>query len=132
MINKMVSFTDEMHKETGYSALDYNQEQTADFFEKIITSNQFVHLTDECLMIGTITKTFFGDSLVANDVLLYVKKEFRGNGHADDAVKSFVKWASNMGADRVVMGQSTGVCGKEFKSLVTSCGFVKLGEVYAR
>jgi GNAT superfamily N-acetyltransferase len=132
MIDKMVTFTDEMHKETAYSKLKYSKEKTYSFFDKIIKAGQFVYLTDECLMVGSISSTFFGDSLVANDILIYVKKEFRGFGHAGLALSNFIKWAESKGADSIIIGQTTGVCGKEFKSLAGACGFVKLGEVYAR
>ena len=132
MIEKMLSFTDDMHEETKYSELDYNREDTAAYFENVIRANQFVHINDGCLMIGVICKTFFGDSLIADDVLLYVKKEYRCKGLAEEAVKSFVKWADDNGAKRVSLGQSTGVCGEEFKAVAKSCGFKKLGEVFAR
>ena len=132
MINKMLSFIDEMHKSTGYSELDYNRDKTELFFNEIIKHEQFIYLTRECLMIGTIDKPFFGNSLISSDVLLYVKKDYRGCGHAVKAVSDFIEWSDSQGADRVVMGQSTGVCGVEFNSLVESCGFTKIGEVFAR
>ena len=64
MINKMLSFIDEMHKSTGYSELDYNRDKTELFFNEIIKHEQFIYLTRECLMIGTIDKPFFGNSLI--------------------------------------------------------------------
>lgn len=128
----MLSFTDDMHKETRYSELDYNREDAAAYFETLISSNQFIHINDGCLMIGVIGKTFFGDSLIADDVLIYVKKKYRCKGFAEDAVNSFVKWARDNGAKRVSLGQSTGVCGEEFKAVAKSCGFKKLGEIFAR
>ena len=128
----MLSFTDEMHKTTSYKHLDYNREKTAAYFRRLIDGGKFVHLTDQCLMLGTIGRTFFGESVISSDVILYVKKEFRGEGHSAKAINEFIKWSDNNGAERISIGQSSGVCGEEFKAVAKSCGFKKLGEVFAR
>lgn len=128
----MLSFTDEMHKNTDYKYLNYDRVKTGEYFQKLIDLNQFIHLTDGCLMIGSLEKVFFGDSLIASDILIYVKKEHRGLGLSIAAVNEFIKWSENAGASRISIGRSSGVNEKEFKSLAVKCGFNKLGEVYAR
>tara|TARA_R100000951_G_scaffold25817_1_gene21919 strand:- start:3910 stop:4296 length:387 start_codon:yes stop_codon:yes gene_type:complete len=128
----MLSFTDEMHKTTNYSLFNYNREKTASSFKSIIDRNQFIYITDGCLMIGTADETFFGNSVVANDCLIYVKKEHRGRGLSKLALNKFIEWAKEVGADSIMIGQSSGVNNEEFASAAISCGFKKLGEVFAR
>ena len=128
----MLSFTDEMHSTTNYSRLDYNREKTAKSFKSLVDRNQFIYITDECLMLGTADETFFGDSVIANDCLIYVKKDYRGKGHSALAINQFVKWAEEIGVDSIMIGQSSGVSNQEFASVAKSCGFKKQGEVFAR
>lgn len=132
MIEKIMGFLDEMSTSTGYSDFDYNREKAEKYVELLISKNQFVYVTNECLMLGTVGSMFFGNDIFASDELIYVKKEFRGLGHSKAALESFVEWAESKGAKRVIVGQTTGVIGGEFSRLASSCGFFKLGEVYAR
>ena len=121
-----------MHKETRYISLDYDKEKTAKFIGRLINAGQFVYINDDCLMLGQASETFFGKSLAASDLLLYVKKESRGKGFGNSAISEFIEWADSLGCDSVAIAQSTGINNKEFNSLAKANGLKKVGECFAR
>ncbi len=132
VIDKIISLGKAMHSETGYSNLTFNESKARKYLTNLAESGQFFYVTDNCMMVAAITTPYFSDSRTAKDVLLYVDKDSRGKGVAKKAIKKYIEWAELNNADRISLGQSSGICGKEFKSLAGSLGFNEIGTLYTR
>lgn len=60
-------------------------------------------------LFGTVLAIYFGADLVAKDLAIFVKKEWRLSRAAFLLVRDFEKWAKSRGASKVMLSQSTGV-----------------------
>lgn len=131
-MSDLIDLLTEMHETTAYRELPLSIDRLSRFIESVKSSGQFLYHKPGVVMIGTVSKAFFSESLVASDVLLYVSPDNRGRGEAEKALSEFVSWAESKGASQVVIGQTTGVNGEEFDRLAKKLNFSFAGKVYRR
>jgi GNAT superfamily N-acetyltransferase len=127
-----VAHLKKMHLETIYSNLEFSGTACANFLLDHMNHNQFIQVDERGIMLGEISPTFFGDDLSANDVLIYIRPEFRREGLAQASIESFFSWAESRGARLITIGQSTGSNSDEFKALINKLNLQPLGAVYGR
>lgn len=118
-----------MHKETKYSKFKVNEEKAKKQVESCLQYG-FCYFDGKCLMLGKVFRPWLSDDVCAADVLLYTKADSRGEGLAKHAVKEYIKWAEDLGAIDIKIGQSTGTTEKEFNKLAESLGLKKIGALY--
>ena len=121
-----------MHSETIYSNLEFSGVKCASFLIDHVNSDQFIQINEKSLMLGEVSEVFFGNDSAANDILMYVRPEFRCNGLAEAAVECFFSWAESRNAKLITMGQSTAGNIAEFKSLTNKLNLQPLGSVCGR
>jgi hypothetical protein len=78
-------------------------------------------------MLGTIRRTFFCDELLAHDMGWWVPKSRRGQGAALKLLGDFEQWAREMGARKIMIGQSTEVNIQQTTKLYTHLGYRLIG-----
>lgn len=121
-----------MHSETIYSSLNFSGVACADFLLRHAKHDQFIQVDERGIMLGEISPSFFGSDLSANDVLIYIRPECRGEGLAKTSIESFFLWAKDKGAKLITIGQSTGQNQTEFSALINKLDLQPLGAVYGR
>jgi len=119
----------DMHKTTGYSKFTTNESKIIEMIKDRLNTG-FVYFDGECLLMGNVFTPWFSDDICASDTLLYTLKGSRGKGLAKIAVKSFIKWAKELGSVEISFGQTTGVNEKEFNKMAESLDLKKIGAVY--
>ncbi len=67
---------------------------------------------------------------VAQDIILFVKKEYRGNGGL--LVDDWVKWALDNGAQEVILSTASGIKPESFGRLMQRKGFILQGQTYSK
>lgn len=76
---------------------------------------------------GIISEDYFGDSLTACDLLMYVKPEHRGGMTAIRLAKAYEAWAKNYGVRQIQLGVSTGLEAEKTRALYNNLGFQDAG-----
>lgn len=79
------------------------------------------------LMLGFVAEDYFGKSLTACDLALYVIPSHRCGFTAVRLVKAYQEWAKEKGARLTQLGISTGVNPGETKDLYNKLGFQDAG-----
>ena len=80
--------------------------------------------------MGYLSSYYFGNDLLANDILWYVKKERRGSMTGPRLLKAFRTWAKERGAREVCMGVSTAVDVDRTHKLLSRMGFEHVGGIF--
>ena len=81
-------------------------------------------------MWGILTTMPWSVTKVAQDIVLFVKKEFRGIGNL--LIDDWVQWAAQMGAVEVILSTASGIKPESFGRLMTRKGFVLQGQTYSK
>ena len=76
---------------------------------------------------GQVSRTFFCDELLAQDLGWWVKKSSRGSAAAVLLLADFESWARAQGARKVMVGQSTELNIETTTKLFKHCGFRVIG-----
>lgn len=76
---------------------------------------------------GVINKMFFSDELMARDVGWWVKQSRRGSFAAIRLLEDFETWAKSKGAQKVMIGQSSGIDIEKTTKLYQHCGYRIIG-----
>lgn len=129
IVDEIIVVLYKMHDETVYFTYSINEGKARDTVNYCLDSG-FVYFDGKCVMLGHCVSPWFSDDTTASDILLYTLKEYRGNGLAKGAVRTFIDWAKKKGANNIKIGQSTGVNEKEFNKMADSLGLNKIGAVY--
>lgn len=105
-----------MHAESSFKDLDYSTEKCQKLAEDILTNGNYLCVVAEDedgafhgFFVGYIIDYYFGDDLIAEDLLLYIVPGMRGVGAAKRLISYFESWASVNGASYVCLGATTGV-----------------------
>lgn len=119
----------EMREETAYAKFSPVPEK---IMNTIIYCYEkgFLFFNGKCLMMGKAYQPWYNDDTHATDILLYTRKEYRGQGLAVEALEAFFQWATAIGANDVKISQSTGITGTEFNKLANKFNLKKIGYVY--
>jgi len=84
-------------------------------------------------MLGAVAATeYFGPAITTCDLFLYVHPEQRGSSAALRLIKTYQKWAEDIGAIRINLGITTGLFLNETGRLYEAAGFKHSGHLYTR
>jgi GNAT superfamily N-acetyltransferase len=126
----------QMHAESSYSALEFSESRLREIFEEYLSSPNkmvFVAVRDGELLglyAGYVSKYYFSDELVANDIAWFVVKERRGSRIGLRLLDCFEHWALERGASEVRIGYSTNINPTAFDSLMHKRGYSRVGANY--
>lgn len=79
------------------------------------------------VMVGLAVEHWCSTDLVATDLALYVKPEFRGSMLAARLIARYKSWAHALGAKIISVGISTGVNVEQTARLYEAMGFKRFG-----
>lgn len=77
-------------------------------------------------------ENYFSDHLVAQDYAMYVKPEYRGSSIFIRLLKTFEKWADNIGAQEIRIGHSTGIDSEKTQALFKKLGFKQTATIFSK
>jgi hypothetical protein len=128
-----------MHEESSYSHLKFSEERLKFCVNNHLEDlNSIIFLAFEDgepigVYVGFVSKYFFSDDLVANDIAWYVLPEKRGTQNDTPALKlldMFELWAKDRGVSEVRLGFTTDINGEKFDSLMKYLGYDQVGYTY--
>jgi GNAT superfamily N-acetyltransferase len=82
------------------------------------------------VFVGGLSEFYFGNDVLAYDLLWYVGKEYRGSRTGLRLLKMFESWATDLGADRIQVGISSGLSMDRTGALLERMGFSQIGGLY--
>ncbi len=124
----------EMHATSSYAPMDFDPERLKETITELMNKSQFVVVVEDTNgqvvggMLGTVTQSWFGQDMVANDLALFVSQDARGGMAAVRLLKAFVQWAKLAGAKQIRPGVTTGHARAE--QLFDKLGFTRCGASY--
>ena len=138
-IDRIVRLGQKMHAESAFSALNYDKGKFSDLLRAYVaqpeTHFSFVAEKDGALigmLLGYVSDYFFGNDLIANEVVWYVDPDFRGGLTGLRLMREFESWSAARGVSEVYMGVSTGVLVDRTGDLLVRFGYKHVGGNYKR
>jgi hypothetical protein len=125
-----------MHGESSYSHLKFSKPRLLEIFNLYMSDPNravFIAIRDGeplGLYAGYLSKYYFSDELVANDIAWFVIKEKRGSRVGLRLLSCFETWAKDRGASEVRIGYSTDINPVAFDSLMQKRGYSRVGANY--
>ena len=128
-----------MHEESSYCHLKFSEDRFLHTVEKNLEDlNSCIYLALEDdnpigVYAGFVSKYFFSDELVANDIAWYVIPEERGKGNDSPSLKlldMFELWAKDRGVSEVRVGITTDINIEKFDGLMNHLGYDRVGYTY--
>lgn len=126
----------EMHEESEFRDIDWDMYKVIAWLHNNVESpKRFVMCAYDGdklagVFIGGVSKFYFGNDLLASDLLWYVGKEYRGSRTGLRLLKMFQSWASDLGANKVQVGISSGLSMDRTGALLERIGFSHIGGLY--
>lgn len=137
-IEEIVDLGDDLHNEGALSDLAYCKDTTWDFIASVISMKDTFHVC-ACVdhrivgfMAGRIDQYPFGRGSIARDYVIYVIPEMRGTMIFAKMIQRYKEWAESMKADKVMLGQSSGIQVAETFSLYERLGFQCVGGFFLK
>ncbi|OZB46485.1 MAG: hypothetical protein B7X60_08535 [Polynucleobacter sp. 39-45-136] len=130
----LVMLGKQLHQESTFSTMDYDGEIVKQSLTDLINKNQFVVVTEDIngivigVMAGSVTQSWFGNDLIASDLVLLVRQDRRGGLIAHRLIQHFVHWAKLAGAKQIRPGVTTG--NESAQALYERLGFKRCGSTY--
>lgn len=126
----------EMHEESEFRDIHWNPEKVNTWLHNNVKNpKRFVMCAYDGdklagIFIGGLSEFYFGNDLLASDLLWYVGKEYRGSRTGLRLLKMFQSWASDLGANKVQVGISSGLSMDRTGALLERMGFSQIGGLY--
>ena len=125
-----------MHEESSYSHLKFSEDRLLYTFKNYVEDlNNIIFLAVEeeeplGLYAGFVSKYFFSDELVANDVAWYVIPKKRGTRVSLRLLDMFELWAMDRGVSETRLGFTTDIRGETFNRMMKKLGYDQVGYTY--
>jgi len=136
-IATMIELGAAMHNESAFRHLDYDREKCFAMGVKYLMNPDWyfsycAYEGDELvgMFMGYLNRYYFGNDLLANDILWYVKKERRGSMVGIRLLNAFRNWAKERGASEVCIGVSTALDVDRTHGLLSRMGFDHVGGTF--
>ncbi len=139
---KLIEMGRLMHGESPrYKGSDFCDEKVNELIQNMINLEQgFIVVAEDVqdkekgpviigMMLGFITEEYFGKSLSACDLLVYVDHEFRASKAAILMIRGYESWANAQGVRTIQLGISAGINVEQTKSFYNKMGFQDAGYI---
>ena len=128
----------QMHDTTSYENTDWCPLKVAELCINLINQPYMQAWIAESngepvgMFFGIIQEQYFGNTLKANDLLLYVLPEHRGGSHAYKMIQKYIQWSESCGVDReqICLGITTEVNEDAIDKFYVRMGFKRSGRIY--
>jgi RimJ/RimL family protein N-acetyltransferase len=136
-IEDMVDMGVQMHAESAFSGLDFDREKCRSLGQYYVdnpdTHFGVVAVLDGRvigMLAGYVTPYYFGNDLIASDILWFVAPKHRGSRAGILLLQAFIKWSADRGASEVCIGISTAVAHEKTGRVLERFGFKHVGGNY--
>ena len=136
-IDPMIELGAQMHAESAYRDLNYSREKCEALCIKYILNPKWffgycAYEGDELIgmIMGHLVPYYFGNDLLANDILWYVRKDRRGSMVGIRLLNAFRDWAKERGASEICIGVSTALDLDRTHKLLSRMGFTHVGGTF--
>jgi len=125
-----------MHEESSYASLEFSESRLFEIFDLYIRDpNRLIVLAELDgqilgLYAGYVSKYYFSEELVANDIAWFVVKEKRGSSIGLKLLTIFERWALSKGVSEIRIKYSTDINPKAFDSLMYKLCYSNVGANY--
>lgn len=141
-VDALLEIGREMHAESVYSLLKYDKEAVQLLMYELLQNDNSIGfmaidgLGTLAFFIGSIASPWFSSDIVAEDLLLYVPKKFRGSVAAYEAarevIRVFEQWARNRGAKMVTLGISTEINADKVARFYSKLDYPQVGTLHRK
>lgn len=137
-IETMIALAKMMHDESVYRDFDFDYKKVAAIGQQVLTDPNYFGVVceheDEIigLMVCYVTTYYFGNDLLAQDMILYVDPSRRGSVGAMRMIVEYVEWAQKKHCKEALLGQTAGIDPDVVDKLYTHAGFNLIGQLYKR
>lgn len=136
----MIELGRKMQAESNYDGLSFDPDVLMEMgYEwEADRASRFAKIAEDengkiyAMYVGFISRYYFGQDLVANDLLLFCDPDRRGGLAAAKLIKAFEEWAFANGAKEVRPASSTGVQIERTKQLYEALGYETIGHVFRK
>lgn len=127
-IPTLLYFAFEMHSESRYAKFRLSNKKLKELFRILLTiEGGILLISDHGFLAGLVEEYWFSHDLHANEVMLYVMPECRGNGEAVSLVRAYIERAKELGAKDVHIEDTTMVHSERNERFFTKMGFKRVG-----
>ncbi len=132
----LVELGRQMHSESSYSQLNFEPKRVLETFDWYLNDENKTAIIARKgdkpvgLYAGYMSKYYFSDEYVANDIAWFVTKSLRGTRVGLRLLDAFEKWAIDKGASEIRLGFTTDINPKAFDSLMKKRGYDVVGANY--
>lgn len=116
-----------------FAAMDYDDDKVIDLFAGLSAGpNGLVLVADGAsgpvgMLLGFAAEHFFGHSITASELVVYVAPHARGGSTAVKLLRAFEDWAVERRASEIVLGVSTEVHAERTAQFYNRLGFERSG-----
>lgn len=132
-IQQAVELGKSYHKESGLGSMEFNELKAYGLCEYLLQSGLGLVAEDNGQLVGMmgaiITSHIFSDTPIAQDVLIYVKPDYRGQGISGRLVDVYVIWARDKGVkpENIFLGINSGIKSEQTENKYKTLGFQRFG-----
>jgi GNAT superfamily N-acetyltransferase len=134
----MVAMGRDMHKESAFAPIAWDNEKTIRFTDRAIANNNFCVFVAEVntelvgMIIGAVQDYYFSQETELIDFLWYVKPKYRGTTAGVELINSYVEFGKLKGCSEVTMRIGTNVHPEKTGKLLEKLNFTSVGGMYVR
>lgn len=134
----MYSLAKAMHEEGVFRELDFDEKKVMDIGTQVLINPSYFGVICENkdkiigMMVCYVTPFYFGNDLIAQDMVLYVDKTRRGGVGALRMIEQYVAWAIEKGCKEIQLGQTVDIDPVAVDRLYVRAGFRMIGQIYKR
>lgn len=116
-----------------FSPMDYDDNKVLDLLAGLSAGPNGLVLVAEGasgpigMLLGFVSEHFFGRSITASELVVYIAPHARGGSAAVKLVRAFEAWAVERGASEIIMGVSTEVHADRTADFYQRLGFERSG-----
>lgn len=135
-IPRLVELGEEMHKESRFACLPFDEDKVRRLFAHLIESPDGLMIVAEENGVviggfaGMVHEYYFSRAKLACDFALFVCHEYRGGMAAPRLMKAYIAWAKERGALMIQAGITTGVHVEQTSRLYEKLGFKNAGQLF--
>lgn len=121
------------YKESAFGSMEFNEAKAYELCSALLQSGLGIVADDSGQIVGMmgaqIGNHFFSNTPMAQDVLIYVKPEYRRTGIAKRFVSVYINWAENRGVKRenIFLGINSGINRANTERAYNTLGFRRFG-----
>jgi len=131
----MVSWGKLMYEQSQFNKYDWDDIKVIGLVRMIIKDPMGIAVVAELEdskqivggMIGMVREHFFGKDLEASDYAVFLAPEFRQSAAGFAVIKAYIKKATELGANEITLGNSTGNQPDRVAKLYEKIGFTRYG-----